>query len=553
VQRWGLIVPEGDEGQRLLKLIQPLVDRREAQQGAPVRVDRVPARMTVPDAQTWRKTAFDNGATMSEELPKYQLILGDLHQVPLAIQQVQAEQGFVGRLAFRKDEDYRAYVEKVLRWEDKPAAERRGDVILHTVRDGTPATEAGYQSLMQPGFALLRGQLETGKLAAGQVRHTGDDAGPSPDGFFDAGATSKPSVLLSLGHGVGAPRGGWKGAQPQLDGQGSLWFGGGDVLRAADFARTSFLPGGLWFMVTCFSAGTPELSAYAHWLKTVGSDAAASILKNLPVDGGRPFINALPLAALANPDGPLGVMGHIDLAWTYSFQELDGGGPVNKPGRYMKLLSMLLKQDRAGIALRELGRAAGQVTGEIAGIYDEEARTGAAPDLVKRGHLWMLRNDLNQYILLGDPAVRIPLASETAKAAAPSSFEALFGFTSTAKPPEAAPPAPTPVPAVAKTTLPLPLDRLEEAIAEVLIGEVGLRAIAQKYGIGRTELLTLASAYGAAGREAVGAGVKEEAIAELLFGELAPKAIAAKYEVDRGALQGQFEQFTAAGRKGIGA
>jgi hypothetical protein len=42
----------------------------------------------------------------------------------------------------------------------------------------------------------------------------------------------------------------------------------------------------------------------------------------------------------------------------------------------------------------------------------EEALLYGTPDPtdpVKQGNLWMLRNDLRGYVLLGDPAARLPL------------------------------------------------------------------------------------------------------------------------------------------------
>ena len=39
---------------------------------------------------------------------------------------------------------------------------------------------------------------------------------------------------------------------------------------------------------------------------------------------------------------------------------------------------------------------------------DAQVRGKAGPtDMKERGNLWMLRNDLRGYVLLGDPAVRI--------------------------------------------------------------------------------------------------------------------------------------------------
>ena len=91
-QRWGILAPAGSDGDRLLDAIAPLVEHRRRQQG-PVSVHRVPARMTVAEALRWKKRVFRTGADLDGELPRYQLILGDLDQVPLAVQQVQASDG----------------------------------------------------------------------------------------------------------------------------------------------------------------------------------------------------------------------------------------------------------------------------------------------------------------------------------------------------------------------------------------------------------------------------------------------------------------------------
>jgi hypothetical protein len=51
VQRWGILAPEGPEGDRLLDLVAPLRAKREADQGgAKARIYRVPAGMEMADA-----------------------------------------------------------------------------------------------------------------------------------------------------------------------------------------------------------------------------------------------------------------------------------------------------------------------------------------------------------------------------------------------------------------------------------------------------------------------------------------------------------------------
>lgn len=416
-QRWGVVVPAGGDGDRLLDAIAPLVAHRRRQQG-PVRIDRVPARMTLGDAVRWKKRALRTAADLDCDLPRYQLILGDLDQVPLAVQRALASDGFVGRIAFDDLDGYRAYAAKVVRWEDRPATASAADAILHAVRDGTPATRLAVQALIAPGEDILRRRRATGAVRYGELRVTGGDR-PSPDDLRAAAAAiGRPGVLLSVSHGVGVPRsGGAAGpaeAERQRREQGALSFGPGGALRGADLAGHGFLPGGVWLAVACFAAGTAETSDYRHWLDTlrraghVGSEIG-HVLDTLAHD--RPFVAGLPKAVLSDPDGPLAFVGHVDLAWAYSFFDLDDR-PRRRPGRLIGVIQSLLNGHRAGVAIHKLMHGFAEVNTELTVLDDASARGAQPPGdraQIRRGHLWMLRQDLAGYALLGDPATRLPI------------------------------------------------------------------------------------------------------------------------------------------------
>jgi hypothetical protein len=419
-QRWGVIAPRDAAGDRLLALVAPLIERRRQQQaGRAVRIHRVPARMRLDEAIHWKKHAFRKGDDLDLDVPRYQLILGDLDQVPLSVQQVQAADGFVGRLAFDREDDYRAYVDKVLAWEDRPAAAPAGHAILHTVHDGTPATRRGHAALMLPGHQILERRRRFGEARATALRLTGSDRPAPGELLAAAGAldtSDGPGVLLTLSHGLGVPRGRRDAAARQRREQGALSFGRGGVLAGPDLAGLRFLPGGVWLAVSCFGAGTTDRSDYHHWLDTlrctgrVGSEIG-HVLDTLAHE--RPFVAALPRAALASPHGPLAFIGHIDLAWAYSFFSLDDQ-PTRRPGRFMSVVRSLLHGERVGAAMRALAGLFDEVNTELTALHDERARAGR-PALderarARRGHLWMLRQDLAGYVLLGDPAVRLPLA-----------------------------------------------------------------------------------------------------------------------------------------------
>ncbi|WP_437275862.1 hypothetical protein WME90_32045 [Sorangium sp. So ce375] len=488
-QRWGVIAPEGSAGDRLLEIARPLLEaRRENQGGHEIKIFRSPPKLDMAGACRFRKDVFDTGADLALELPRYQLILGDLDQVPLAVQQVQGADGYVGRLAFADERGYEAYIDKLLRAEREPAAAAEARSLFYTVHDGTPATALGHKALVAPGLDLARRRQRAGQFPAREILELGAPSDPSPSALLEAASRRELGVLFTMSHGAGVPTEGWRSAAEQRELQGAMVLGKEGRLTASDVAARPFLPGGVWFMFSCYGGGTPDTSAYRHWLeqlRQVGQfyGQAAAVLKALP--RGAPFIAALPRAALANPDGPLAFLGHIDLAWTYSFEERDAGkAPITRPARFLSVLRALLRGDRAGVAFRELTRAFQQTNVELTSLYDREAQLGAyAREPARLVHLWMLRQDLAGYVLLGDPAARLPLARDAARAVSSAAV---------------APPAPV------AEELPCDLETLEAAIGHVLIGERGTREIAEEHRIDLGQLKRLAEAYRRGGRAALG-------------------------------------------------
>ena len=545
VQRWGVIAPQGPEGDRLLALIEPLIVHRQAQQGDAVRIYRAPAQMTQDEAMRWKKREFDSGAELNIEVPRYQLILGDLDQVPLALQQVQASDGYVGRLAFAREDDYAAYVDKLLRWERSAASGSQADSLFFTVHDGTAATAVGHRALVAPGVDVVRRRQRSGQYPAKDIVEFGDPVTPSPDELIARAAEQGPSVLFTLSHGEGAPRGGWSSPEEQRRRQGAMSFGREGRITGDDLRSRPFMPGGVWFMLACYGAGTPSTSAYKHWLEALAAAGQfrgkpEAVLAGLPGPGDRPFTAALPQAVLANPNGPLAFMSHIDLAWTYSFQELDAGA-TNRPARYMAITRSILKRDRVGVSMRELLRFFDQTNVELTSLQDQEARQRSAGqpvrvDAARQGHLWMLRQDLAAYVLLGDPAVRLPDGASAGSAARPAPPAPLTVTTpaaaamapapapSPATPaptPAAMAPAPAPAPAPSADAFDLPapptpaahvaadarLAALEEAVAQCILADLATAAAAARVGLSRDALTQLATRYREIGRRALAGGV----------------------------------------------
>ncbi len=415
-QRWALVAPTGARGDRLLALMAPLARHRAEQQELKpdqLEIFRVGPNMSGPDITAWRRKLQ---AMPLQDQPRYLLLLGDADEIPFEFQQHLAVDRFVGRLTFPDDAGFEAYVAKVLRAESTPPSAERARALFFTVHDGTISTDVGYRTLIQPNMKLCEKALLRGDFPASQVLELGTPDTWSLDQLLTSAAARAPGVLLTLSHGLGPPRSGWASAEEQRRRQGVMSLGAGEELAIDAVSRHPFLPDGLWFSFACFSAGTPARSAYAPWLQRLledkeGAPNLASVRASAPVDQ-RPFVAALPQAALANPDGPLAVIGHVDLAWTYAFQEVTGH---NHASRFMGVLRELVKHRRAGVGLNALTRSIASVNADLTDKHheDEAARAdGVAPppEEFHRAHLWMTRNDLSGYVLLGDPAVRLPIS-----------------------------------------------------------------------------------------------------------------------------------------------
>ncbi|MCA9657822.1 MAG: hypothetical protein KC486_05720 [Myxococcales bacterium] len=498
-QRWGVIAPEGAEGDRLLDAIRPLIRRREEQQGAKAIVYRVPPRMDALEAIDWRRNVFETGAQFRDDLPRYQLVLGDLHQVSADLQAVQAIDAFVGRLAFDSLDDYAAYVDKALRWEERAADGARRRLLMHTVHDGTDSTSVGHRELVAPSYKLLEDKFKYDRSIDVDLQALGSDD-PYPGELLSETFDPAPTVLFSLSHGDGAPRRGWRSYDLQRRAQGAMSFGRGGSLTGDELRDRVFLPGGLWFMLACFSAGTPSTSKFERWLRELQASGAqsaapAEVLRSLPKEGQAPFVAAVPKAALANPDGPLGFVGHVDLAWTYSFRRIDSRDKAqSRPARFAELLRAAATGARIGLAFRQLYSYFTQIDNELV-VRQADPNTPAE----RRGHLWMLRQDLAGYVLLGDPAARLPepkpepvepTAATAQSTGGGADLAGFFGFavdTSTA-----AAPAPKK----------LELRELEAAIGEVLAG-ASAATIARALGITASELEAKVARYREAGRRAL--------------------------------------------------
>ena len=436
IQNWAIIVPR--KAVILATWVQSLADLRWAQSGQAVSRDRwifpVDPGMSRAAAGVWRHEVLDR--IRLERRPRYILILGDLDEVSLELQQELMTSAFVGRLCFKTDdgapdrEGYRAYCDKVCALErDRAWHDWRDDARFLFYADRAPgecSLQIAYTDLVRQSYSDAEADSD---LPCAELLRFGHPGHPwqASDGDDAAAARSllhwardvHPSILLSVSHGAGV----CDDRQRKL--QGALMIhdartGEREVWDHSRFADRSFLPGGFWFLKACFGAGTPATSVYAHWLEQLTNQdlvrANPSIALQYLARDGRGFLARLPQVALASPRGPLGVVSHVDLTWTFGFQNPIGDPehPMASSGYspYYDMLRMVAMGSRLGNALSSLSERANEVATHLVQLYDEHQQHSSD---VQRYHalrawLWMQYLDLSGYVLLGDPAAQVPTA-----------------------------------------------------------------------------------------------------------------------------------------------
>jgi hypothetical protein len=321
---------------------------------------------------------------------------------------------FVGRLAFSHGDEYRAYVKKIIDYETTAPKAKQCKALVYSVHRTDrqkKAIEDAEQKLIIPLVTLSIERHEKGKIPV-KFEWTNATEIAEKEKMLDImGSAPVPTLFLSVSHGNGA-----EPERPEAEKQsvqGALVFDNRVLLTAEDAKSGPFLRGGFWFLFACFGAGTPKQSACHHWHNGVPT-------ANLPKSNENPYIAALPKAALANPEGPLAIVGHLDLALTSSYDATAGIPNVtasftNQSSRFADLAKIASKNKRMRVGpifgnfIRDLVDVNTKITTAI--NTDKASNSPPTTDRkqqLDRVALWLLRQDLGAYILLGDPAAYLP-------------------------------------------------------------------------------------------------------------------------------------------------
>jgi hypothetical protein len=360
------------------------------------------------------------GPADPDKIPYYLLIVGDPEAIPYRFQNQLDVQYAVGRIHFDTLDEYAAYARSVVQAETSGLALPKQATFFGVRTPDDQATMLSADHMIKPLSANVGAQsgwqINTLLEAQATKANLAD--------LINSGQT--PTLLYTASHGMGFPN----GDSRQLPHQGALlcqdWPGPGKwkqpiptdfYFSADDVSSDAHLLGSMAFFFACYGAGTPHWDEFAQQASQQRAEIAP-----------RAFLAQLPRRLLSHPKGGmLAVVGHVERAWGYSFMWDRAGEQLTT---FESALLSLLADKPIGHALEYFNDRYAEISSDLT-VMIEDLNFGGKVDEVALAGMWTANNDARAYVIIGDPAVRLPVSDAPAAAQRP----AIETVTVRAKPP----------------------------------------------------------------------------------------------------------------------
>jgi len=369
-------------------------------------------------AQFCARHKIGDGPADPEQMPYYVLLVGSPEEIPYRFQyQLDVMRG-VGRIHFDTLQEYANYAESVVMSESGRVKLPRQACFFGVANPDDKATEQSVKYLVAPLYERLKklqpfsrwmgdgDQRTEVKLDWTLETFVREQASKAQLGSLLAGP-QRPSLLFTASHGMEFPLGdarqirhqgallcqdwpgpnAYRGKIPE-----SFYFSGDDLTQDAN------LLGSVIVHFACFGAGTPHLDEFA---RQAGK-------KEREILAARNFIANLPQRLLSRPrGGALAVIGHVERAWGYSFLLPGAGAQI---GVFESMFRELMMGDRVGWATEHFNLRYADLATNLSDVLGELEYDPSYINPYDLAGMWTANNDARGYVLLGDPAARIPFA-----------------------------------------------------------------------------------------------------------------------------------------------